>query len=53
MRCTIVYEDGPERDARFYAGNDQTWGADNWFKCYQCPPDDHGLPIYHWWAAHP
>jgi hypothetical protein len=39
--------DGPERDQRFLQENNRIWGRGNWMKCYDCPPDHFGNPIYH------
>jgi hypothetical protein len=45
-------EDGPERDQHFTALNNSIWGEGGWVKCYECPPDRHGNPVFHDRAAH-
>lgn len=45
-------KDGPERDAAFAPTNDSIWGPGNWVKCYQCPSDRKGNPVYHHIEAH-
>lgn len=35
-----------DRDERFRAANDQTWGAGNWIRCFRCV-DSLGYPAYH------
>lgn len=39
--------DDDDRDAEFAPGNDRIWGVDNWIKCYECPRDSLGDPVYH------
>lgn len=44
--------DGLERDLLFTPYNDSIWGEDNWMKCYECPVDRRGNPVYHHKQAH-